>query len=673
MLSYNGVPLAYTNTIAVVQGPEKDPSGTDTLFFTTRIRTKAVVTTGIDPATGGETPPVTAARIAHLLCSPRRPLLFAPDGTNYIVNLPGGLDDANGPEPDPDAFTIQEITPGSYSVTFSVTVRQTMCQQSLSRPYLSLRWTESTDVGADWLLVKRRSGLLICSSRGPAAPDDLRGLCTPGIYAGFRREQADYQLDETGLRLKFTFVDRQLAASVPWPLTDFEGQMSEIVAGNGLTRKCDFRLKAVSVPGVPKRLMLNVVLMMAMSRVYSTNPFRSKSGSILFEGAIGERLSTKENAIDVHLSWNVQPVKAREKPSSSGANAGTFIGGGLGGLAGGFFGAAFGAGLGTAIGNGGASIQSDVPQAAVAVFAQWLGQPFPFEDPSRGIAPPSRGIAPWVKLAAAALNDPCGQEAVLTAGGGTSELVGSAGGASITASVVPTVTADDEQALYTNAADAAGVWQTCELSVTYFDDTGIRVMAGSVPGVDNSVVRVASRSLTCRCEFHLRRIGAAPTVPNFREFYDPNWVYLRGSTTADAVTVAADGVTLVYGTAGVWEFSALNAKKGLAAFTHPVPPFLERQLVVHSPSNTGTGSASGGGAPSGTGGVTPGPGGGPGGGGFGSGITGGGSGGGTGGSGSSWLSNAAWNIEWEVDHAPYPRLGVLGEVSTVGGGSNVNP
>lgn len=601
MLSYNGVSLSYTNTLSVDQGPEKDPSGTDTIFFRTTLTVKAIIGGGLTPQTGGEAIPVTASRITELLCLPRRPLLYAPDGSNYLINLPGGLDDANGPEPDVAAFRIQEITPGSYAVQFTVTVRQTLCQQSLSRPYLSLRWTEATDIGADWLQVKRRSGLLICSSRSPVAPDDLRFLITPGIGPGFRREQADYQLDETGLRLKFTFLDRQLARAVPYPLTDFDGQMSEIVTTNGLARKGDFRMKANAPPGVHPRMMLNVVLMMAMSRVYSTNPFRSSNGTILLNGAIGERLSTKENAIDVHLNWDIMPAKAREKPSESvlrGSAGSAWIGSVLGGIFGGPVGGVIG-GIGGELAGGGAAsgtIVNETPQAAVSVFAAWMGQPFPFEDPTRGIAPPTRGIAPWVKLAAAVLNDPCGQQATISASGGWS-VIGTDGTATVTGTVVPEVVPSDEQSLYSD--ETAGVWQEYRVGCTYLDDSGRRVMSTTSPDKDNAIVRVGSRTLTLQVGFHLTRKGAKTGEPKFAERNDPNWVYIRSSTTLENVRLAADGFTPIYESAGVWEFAALNI--GTVQIKYPIPPFLEAALVEQAtPPATASGATAGtGGAASG--------------------------------------------------------------------------
>src|SRR4051812_5562069 len=105
-LTYNTVDLgSYLLTQKIDQGPVYDPSRSDQIYTSVVLRCKSVLYANCLAAVGGETPPATAARIRHYLTAPRRPLSYSVGGVSFI-DLPGGLDDANGPMPLDDAFSL---------------------------------------------------------------------------------------------------------------------------------------------------------------------------------------------------------------------------------------------------------------------------------------------------------------------------------------------------------------------------------------------------------------------------------------------------------------------------------------------------------------------------------------------------------------------------------------
>ena len=603
-LAYNGVGFAWLQTLEYGHGPEYDPSRTDQLLTRTDIKVRGVIRYGTFPAVPGELPGQTADRITHLLTQPRAPLVFAPSGGGGI-NLPNG-DDAHGPLPDERAFSIELVSDAAWVVTWACSVRRVLCTgaSSQGRPYLSLRWSDVVRINENWLEERTRSGLMVVA-RG-TNPDDFRFVVTPDVPQGFDRRSAEYTRDESGLRLRFRFVDRQRGQPLPWPLTDIDGRQTEFLSFPGAQRKGDLRLRCTAPPAINKRDVLDCAIRIGLSRVYASDPLRGKtSPRILLGGAISEPINLRENTVELHLQWNMKPYKGRNSgtnpPSGKPAPGFSWIGAAFPGL---WLamnpGAAF-----PALNTAGQLLNAVTPegksQASVNCLAPWLGLPLPGGDAAGSTAPPADGLAPWVRLAAAALNDPCGSSSdlrltatdaslstgwsTLTTGAGgqpVASAAGTGGGASVSAMVTSDQSfpmATDEDGLDADT-DGPGVWDHFQVTSHYVDDTGQEVMPAAEPGGDCKLVRVHGGELRLRVEWALTRVGGAIDPAQFQpaEATDPYWVYLRGTTSPANLDHAADGVSVRYDMAGTWEFACLKPSK--AQFRYPVPTWLERNFLL---------------------------------------------------------------------------------------------
>lgn len=133
--AYNGVNLSHTWTERFDTSPEHDPSGTDTTLFKTSIAVESVISPDDYPALPGESPGETADRVAALLCSPRRRLIYTVGGDTRTVD---GRDDENGPQPDPAAFSIKHVGEGAFTVRFAISFKLRRCTGANARGYLSL-------------------------------------------------------------------------------------------------------------------------------------------------------------------------------------------------------------------------------------------------------------------------------------------------------------------------------------------------------------------------------------------------------------------------------------------------------------------------------------------------------------------------------------------------------
>lgn len=552
----------YNRTLTYESVPEKDPSGVDTLFTRTTISIETVLSPGMYPAASpSEDPASILDRVQHLLTSPRRPLVYEVNGVN-LISLPAGRDDASGPEP--SGVTVTQITPGSFNVTFTVTVRLTRCGASLSRPNLSIRWTERCSVGENWLTRKERSGLLICSSRGMIAPDEQRELVTPLIEPGFRRLSSDYQLEESGLRLAFSFVDEQLAAPLPPGVLDYDGVMREVIPTAGGMRYAVYDMTVTGIPGVTsKRALLEAAIDFGMTRVYASNPLRAKKGKapVLLTGEIAERISTKVNQLTLRLRWAINPPKARVTGTTATQDLLTEMrGSNLPGVA---DAAAYidatTAAVDAQLGRLDATSPENKRMDAVPVLAPWLGLEFPGSS-FAGIAPPTRGLAPWVGNAAALLNDPCGQQAVMAPTADRSIFAGrDSSGARVTATIVQQIP-DDEDGQYSDTG-GPGLFERYEVVCHYNDHTGLVVNPAAQPGGDAQLVRLTGELLTMRAEWSLKRVGGQPEAPKVTEVSDPNWWYIGGTCSPKNLDVAGDGVSAIYEVSGVWNFAAKSRAK----------------------------------------------------------------------------------------------------------------
>lgn len=412
---YNGVDLGYAFTERVSQVPEYDPSGVDQLFTLFTISAQSILYPGVGSVNPGEDPAAAMVRLRHMLAQPRQDFRYRVNGVDVINSA--GRDDANGPETTCD-YT--QLNAGSFLVNFTCKVRLTDCANAAGRSYLSLKWSDTLTYDPQWIATRRRTGTLILSARRTTDPDSYRPVVTPDVPSGFRREAAEYTLSEDGRIVRFSFTDKEMMTSPPFPAVRMKGVQVEAAAPPGSISQGQVRLRLDGAKGTNKRDLLNAAVFAATDRVHAAGFYRTPGGRIFKGWSVSEGLGDDECWVEVAVNWRVKPEPGRvtnagaAKAFTAGAVAGLL----LPGLGGQLFGGTAAPPVPNAKGQNLAGLSTGVP---------WVGKTLPNSDPDRAISPPTYGTADALRLAFAALNDPCGQDAELRAGGGdfdarTSEL-----------------------------------------------------------------------------------------------------------------------------------------------------------------------------------------------------------------------------------------------------------
>ena len=322
-LRYNGVEFIYPLT-KYSASPEKDQSGTDQTLTAIRIEVDTILNiqqlpgTATDYDAGG-----VFARIRHLLTAPRRPIYcdltslpgaVAGAGQAFIINLPDGRDDAGGPWPDPNAFSVRYVTEKTFLVHWVCTVKLRDCSvfPDLAANPLSLRWEDSLTFDEEWTATYKRSGTLILSSRSIETMDFWRRKnLAPVVAPGFRRVGARYVRSRDGLRCDFEFTDKQLRFAPPFPGTKLRIRQSEslpLVGGMRLGQV------DVSMRGVQNASPVDIerwTATIAFSRMWAANPLSSQ-GRVIGNGTFA--LDESETGVEGQftVTYKVNPTKPQQ-------------------------------------------------------------------------------------------------------------------------------------------------------------------------------------------------------------------------------------------------------------------------------------------------------------------------------------------------------------------------
>lgn len=574
-LTYNGITLSCLHTQRVEQTAVYDESGADQLYTKVVLTVGAVFNSTCAPVALGESPGQAMSRVRHMLLLPRQNLVFAPCGdTLFTVAAP---DDANGPEP--KACTISAITPATWDVSFTIEFCIRDCPEGdASRAWLSLKWEETITFDENWFAVKKRSGLLILSSRDPSrsGPNGYRGLVTPDVPNGFRRKSAQYHVVKNGLGLRFDFVDVELAEPPPAPALKLTGRMVVSVPLPGGQYKAEISLRLTGSRTTSKQDLMAAAIRAAMGRVNATGIDRQKgTGKILIGGAIEEDLDDERKAVGLTLTWNI-------KPSATG-----------------WFSSALGAAL--------AAVGAAQPPGRLGADFNWVGQPLAGSVENRGIAPSTDGTAFNVRLLAAALNDPCSRSpqwenaakppkrTPVSPGGNGSEGQGADGAFGFTTEDGTAVSIaygddlshatagyDDFQGLYID--DGPGVYETYVITCHYFDDPGVTVRPSTKPGGKAVALSYHAGIRKLRVEFTATKIGDRPTIP-FKDPGDPNIVWESGNDSVAGIDLAADGVNQRFTVTGIYNYAFLDGSQVVEAA--PLPPFISRRLRLSAGTSAG--------------------------------------------------------------------------------------
>ena len=634
-LTYNGIPLVYGRTNHHIMGPEKDPSGTDQTLTVIKLKTTAILYVNslspsilLPPGELGTDLNVgqLIARIRHLLTTPRRPLYYdflsLPGTTtglppSAIINLPDGVDDANGPWPDPDACSVTYTTNDCLEITWACTVKLRDCGfGTVVDGPISLRWEDQISWDEKFAATYQRVGTCIISSRSAQSIDEIRrNVIAPRVAPGFRRVRSQYTMSRDNLRCDFQFTDRQIRYAPPYPAVEMEITQSESFPLLGGMRVGEVRVIMSGVQNANVRDLAVWALTIARSRMLAANPLMSSKGTVVNGNSapvLQSRETTEGIEIAVTMPYKAPPKKVQTQQSAAGSS----FWGGIGGLLiGGPLGAIVGAGVG-AMGGGQASPTQQGADPAKHPPFPWLGygtsptsneNPIGYAtwaEPTGQINAPADGVglAPAIALFGALLNDPCSVALASTpyAGAQTAELrttvnlfnTGAGGGqgapesvfdaqlvastSAFNASQYPQLIASAAESALYEFDDEPGTYDLWQCFNEYITDGGNVVIPQTDPAGVNLEVRHSSQMVTLRKRWAATRTGAPPRVPPTTEV--ANWVLTREYVGLREFKVAPDGVSIQYEVKGIYEYEALNP--ALVNLYAEIPPFLSSATLT---------------------------------------------------------------------------------------------
>ena len=553
------------------------------------------------------------ARIRHLLTAPRRPIYcdltslpgqVAGAGQAFIINLPDGRDDAGGPWPDPNAFSVRYVTEKTFLVHWVCTVKLRDCSvfpDTTANP-LSLRWEDSLSFDEEWTATYRRVGTLVLSTRSTETMDAWRRKnLAPLVAPGFRRTQAKYTRSRDGLRCDFEFVDKQMRISPPFPAVKMRIVQSETLPLVGGMRLGQV---SVSLKGAQNASPVDLErwsCTIAFARMWAANPLSSQ-GRVIGNGTFTLAESESDVGGEFTLSYKVNPAK--DQQAGVAATLKKWSDQVLGQSA--------------FVGNPPVPTQQgrDPTQRPILPWVGFGTSPSnpsnpngfaAWADPTASLAPgpaDGLGLAKSIALYAALLQDPCGQALDPTpyaadviqistdvpslydspAGGTGAAITRSPISNAQLSAAVTSLNANEYPSTYNSVGNTAfynddglpGAYDYWQCLNEYVFDPGNLVLPVCDKDGTNIVVNSNSQRCTLRRRWAACRDGAMPQVPP-TDFGDDNWVLVRRYDGVPDLRILPDGVSVRYEIKGIYEYEALDASK--VDRKAEIGPFVDRESL----------------------------------------------------------------------------------------------
>lgn len=278
---YNGITFRHVLTKQIEEESARDPSGTDFLYHRVQITIQGYVHPtrslsssqrefygpNVLPNDAGNDAVAVYRDIHHRLMEPRKSFVMrmgiahfddtvSGSGAEAVPNPEGNpehpdmgkpidgsgsilfeahpatgstepYDLANGPNPKKLSIT-KVIGANCFWVTFTIELCIRGCESASSGYVLSHRWTTSDVRDNNKYLTRQFDGKLILST-ADVNPHSFRGLCTPVLQPGMRRDRMTFVCSEDGLTLSYSITDREIAFAAPAPATSMSLQHSMAV------------------------------------------------------------------------------------------------------------------------------------------------------------------------------------------------------------------------------------------------------------------------------------------------------------------------------------------------------------------------------------------------------------------------------------------------------------
>lgn len=284
-VSYGGFSFPFTK-LNVVSSTEYASDGATVIGTAYQFNISGVLT-GADAAT-------TAQQILNLrsFCNaPRKELIIAWDtgaGSSEFWDFTNTDDIKWGPKP--GELTVNQFFGGRaafYSWSVAVMIKEcatlggTCVLTSRNNEILAITRQFDHKISPDGLTTRTISGRLYLTSKAQIAgytPDHLRFYVTPTLPSGYQRKDMDFQTSEDGLVLSYSFVDQEVAWTLPQPMTD--GASNWRVSIEELGAVMNFELSGwySAPPQIAKSAIIQSILDLIGSK-FSAIP----SGTVFFD------------------------------------------------------------------------------------------------------------------------------------------------------------------------------------------------------------------------------------------------------------------------------------------------------------------------------------------------------------------------------------------------------
>lgn len=289
---YNGVVIENVNLRSVRTEPQYDTGDMSVMFNKTTISLDGTLSATDDGA--GMVDLMNTARFG--LSSPRGPLLITV-GDTVLYDLTGP-DHRDGPKP--REVDVHEMVGSRFAiVTFTIDVYFNECSGTLG-DVISHSFSVTHSIDETFATERTiRGRLVVRSDAALNNPDLFRGLVTPQVPTGFKRQRMTFVVADSGLDLDYEILDKEQYITTPLTMVRAEGSYTHRLTGmaqwvnifeievegpknvpkidtfnmafNILSSRMDFTTELITDATITEKLYDNVIRLQVVTRVVLIN------------------------------------------------------------------------------------------------------------------------------------------------------------------------------------------------------------------------------------------------------------------------------------------------------------------------------------------------------------------------------------------------------------------
>jgi hypothetical protein len=312
-LTYNGVSIEYNSTRDVSYEDVMSEDDQDYLYTKATVMVSGLVVGGTSSQyqAGGaqanqqKTDPATNFQnVQHMLEQPRQKLELLGGGGKAILTADSNTDVKNGPFP--KVVSINRIDgQEAIQVSFQVVTYRYECPNNSAsrRPnFISNRYRETASRDNQWLETRTRTGkVVILGGKEFKAIDTLRANVTPPIPAGWERKTAEYLVQEDGLAMTYTIVDKETIQTAPSPAIEADGSFTDTHPHPGALRWGTATIRLKGTKETPTNDMVLTAVSLVYERMRQAGGIQGVGEAKSFAAELTTRHAYMTNTVDVSV------------------------------------------------------------------------------------------------------------------------------------------------------------------------------------------------------------------------------------------------------------------------------------------------------------------------------------------------------------------------------------